>query len=138
MKDKYEIITKDTDLFELKYKDKSFEFKTDLELKSRLESAAKEGRVKMAVEMTKQGIRPVDLTIEYKKDGKIYYDNSNKVELEKEYQQEAMLVIIDEICEKLFKNKLADLMVDMGLENAEEGQAFMIKLLECVMGTTPR
>ena len=134
---KYEIIKNGTDNYTLKYKDKEFSFKPDVELRSKLQSAPKVARIKMLKELAKEGISLKDFTIEQKKDGKTYFDNTNKNELENVYIGEAMLEIIDEVCKKNFQLSFAELMVDIGLETQEEQERFSQKLGESLMGNIP-
>ena len=74
----------------LKYKDKEFTFKRDVKLISKLQGLIMEARQRMIEDYAEKGKSIKSLTIETKKDGKTYYDNSNKNELEKIYQEKVI------------------------------------------------
>ena len=74
---KYEFIKKDEDTTILKYKDKEFEIKKDVELQKEMESVNKNARVKMMLDLTKQGITSKDLIVVRKEGSKVYEDKSN-------------------------------------------------------------
>ena len=116
---KYEFKKIDEDTTELKYKDKKFEIKRDIDLVSKLQSLSVRARTKMMVDLTKQGISKKDLVIEKKEGTKTYYDNSNLIELENEYYQQATLELMDELCRKYFNSNLASLLQDIELEEDE-------------------
>ena len=82
---KYQFIEKDEDTTILKYQDKEYEIKKDVELVSKLQSVNKDARLTMYSDLVKKGISKDDLVITTKKDGKTYVDNSYLDELEKQY-----------------------------------------------------
>lgn len=130
---KYEFQQKDADTTILKYKDRSYEIKKDIELVSKLQSVNAKGRTKMYVELTKQGIKKEDLVITTIKDGKTYVDNSNLNALEKEYIQLEGYNLMNELCIKYFNMNLEELINDIGL-NAEESEKFGNLLAEALSG----
>ena len=134
---KYEIIKNGIDDYTLKYKDKEFNYKADIELISKLQEAPKNARIKMLKELAKEGISLKDFTIEQKKNGKTYYDNTNKQELENTYIQNEMLEIINNTCKDRFNNGLVNLMLDIGLETPEEQERFSNELSASLMGNIP-
>ena len=134
---KYQIIKNGTDDYILQYKDKSFNYKPDVELMSKLQSAPKKGRLKMLKDLANEGLSLKKFTIEEKKDGKTYYDNTNKNALEQEYIGEAMLEVIDETCKKSFNLSFAELLADIGLDNDAEQEKFSKELGASLMGNTP-
>ena len=93
-------------------------------------------RIKMIQDFAKDGISIKDLTIEIKKDGKTYYDNSNKIELEKVYQEQEYLLFFDEKCQEIFDMDLQELIADIGLTE-EETEKFGKDLMNHLSGKTP-
>lgn len=134
---KYEIIKNGVDDYTLKYKDKVFNYKSNIELISKLQEAPKMARIEMLKDLAKEGISLKDFTIEAKKDGKTYFDNTNKNELENTYIQNKMLEIIDNVCKENFGLGITQLILDIGLENNEEQEKFSSELGASLMGKTP-
>ena len=120
---KYEFIKQDEDTTILKYKDKSFEIKKDVELQKEIESVNKNARVKMMVDLTKQGITSNDLVVIRKEGSKTYEDKSNLIQLEQSYIQEASIDLFQNLSNRYFEMNLEDLIKDMGL-NEEEASKF--------------
>ena len=133
MKYKFEKI--DNDTTKLKYKDKEFDIKKDIDLNKKMQSLYVKARTKMMVDLSKEGITKKDLVIERKENGKTYYDNSNVAELEKSYTEMASLDLYNEICQKYTKMDLAELMEDIGL-NDKEAEQFGSDLSEALQGKT--
>lgn len=134
---KYQIIKNGTDDYTLKYKDKEFNYKSDIELMSKLQSAPKLARVEMLKDLAKEGISLKDFTIESRKEGKTYFDNTNKNELENTYIQNKMLEIIDNTCKEKFNLSFTELLLDVGLENQQEQEKFSSELGSSLMGRFP-
>lgn len=135
---KWEIIKKDLDDYTLKYKDKEIEFKTDISIMTKMQSANKQARIKLLKELSKEGVSLKDFTIEKKENGKTYFDNTNKIELEKAYIEEETANIFSEICKEKFGVGLVELIQDIGLEKEEEITEFSMQLAEALTGKTPR
>lgn len=136
MSKKYEIVKNSTDNYTLKYKDKEFNFKTDIAIMSKMQSANKIARTKMLMDLTKEGISAKDLIIEKKENGKKYYDNTNKTEMEKAYIDEETVNIFNEICEEKFGLTLIDLIMDIDLTE-EEMETFSLDLVQALTGKIP-
>lgn len=122
----------------LKYKDKEFTFKRDVKLISELQGLVMEARQRMIEDYAEKGKSIKSLTIETKKDGKTYYDNSNKNELEKIYQEKVTIEFYNNKCIELFGMDLANLMQDIGLTTKDEGSKFANDLLTNLSGNIPR
>lgn len=135
---KYEFIKVDEDTTKLKYKEKEFTFKRNVKLVSEMQGIIKKSRVKIIQDLAKDGISIKSLTIETKKDGKTYYDNSNKAELEKIYQEEAMLDFLDSKSQEIFKMGIAEVLQDIGLTAEAEGEKFAKDFLSYLSGNIPR
>lgn len=134
---KYEIIKNGVDDYTLKYKDKVFNYKSNIDLISKLQEAPKMARIEMLKDLAKEGISLKDFTIEQKMNGKTYFDNTNKNELENTYIQNKMLEIIDNVCKENFGLGITQLILDIGLENSEEQEKFSSELGASLMGKTP-
>lgn len=135
---KYEFIKKDEDLVVLKYKDKELEFKTNVKTISEIQSLTAEARIRMIEDYASKGKSIKELVIETKKDGKTYFDNSNKLELEKVYQEKVTLEYFDNKCLELFKMGFTELMTDIGVEDEKESEKFAIDLMQNISGKFPR
>ena len=128
----------DEDIVKLTYKDKEFTFKTNVKLISEMQGLVMKARKKMIQDFAKEGVSIKDLTIETKKDGKTYFDNTNKLELEKTYQEELTIEFFNDKCMEFFNMDLATLMTDIGLETEDEGTKFSTDLISYMSGSIPR
>lgn len=134
---KYKFTCENDDII-LKYKDKEFTFKRDVKLISELQGLVMEARQRMIEDYAEKGKSIKSLTIETKKDGKTYYDNSNKNELEKIYQEKVTIEFYNNKCIELFGMDLTNLMQDIGLTTEDEGSKFANDLLTNLSGNIPR
>lgn len=133
---KYEFVSTGIDDIELRYKDKTFKFKRDVNLVREMQSIVKNARLKMIKELSSQGVSLKDLVIEKKEGSKTFYDNTNKEELEQTYQNEATLEFFDKKCVEYFKNDLASLINDIGLTEEEEITNFSSEFVNILTGNT--
>lgn len=131
---KYEFLQNGIDNIELKYKDKSFKFKRDVNLIREMQSIIKEARLKMIKDLSTQGISLKDLIIERHEGNKTYYDNTNKEEMEQVYQNEATMEFFDKKCLEYFNNDLTGLINDIGLTEEEEITNFSTELVNILTG----
>ena len=134
---KYEFIKVDDDTTKLKYKDKEFEIKKDVDLQVKIQSTIPKARALMNIELTKLGITKKDLVIEKHENGKIYYDNSNLLDTEEQFQAIASQQVYDEILQKYCGMSLVELMQDIGLDiqsNSTQNEKFGIELTSALMG----
>lgn len=134
---KYKFSIED-DIVKLAYKEKEFTFKVNVKLISEMQSLIMKARKRMLIDVSKTGQSIKDLTIETKKDGKTYYDNSNKEELERIYQEEVMIEFFNNKCIEYFNMDLATLMTDIGLSTEDEGAKFSNDLITYMSGNIPR
>jgi hypothetical protein len=130
---KYEFKKIDADTTELKYKDKTLTIRKDVELMKKLQGVNAKAKTKMMIELSKQGLTKKDLTIEKKEGSKTYYDNSNLLEIEEQYVNEASLEVIDEVCVDMFGMSLTDLILDIGLDE-KDTEEFGIQLVSILTG----
>lgn len=116
---KYEIIKNGIDDYTLKYKDKEFNFHADLTMKKKMQGVYKTAKIKMLKDLASEGMSLKQFTIEEKRDGKTYSDNTNKAELEQAYIDNEMAEVFNEICVENFGMDLADLIIDIDLDDKE-------------------
>ena len=134
---KYEFEKVTSDVYKLKYKDKELEFKTDIKLISEIQGLVSEARIQLIQDFAKKGQSIKDLVIEKKENGKTYYDNSNKVELENIYQEKLTLEFFDKKCKELFDMNLIELTQDIGLVEEQETSEFATEFMTYLSGKTP-
>ena len=130
---KYSFTKIDQDTTELKYKDKSFPIKRDIDLQKRIQEAIPKARVLMNVELAKMGLTKKDLVIERHEGNKTYYDNSNIMNAEEQYQAIATMEVFDEILKKYTNMTLNELIQDIDL-NSNEVSDFGTDLTNAIMG----
>lgn len=126
------------DIVSLKYKDKEFTFKTNVKLISEMQGLVMKARIEMITDINKSGQSIKDFTKEIKENGKTYFDNSNKKELETIYQEKVTLEYFNKKCEEYFKMDLPTLIQDIGLEGENEGAEFTSNLMSYMTGNIPR
>lgn len=132
MKYKFERI--DNDTTKLTYKDKEFEIKRDVDLTRKMQGLYATARMKMMVDLTKQGMTKKDLTIERKENGKTYYDNTNAQEVENGYVGIASMELYDKLCQKYTKMSVEELMEDIGIVEEKESEQFGIDFTKALQG----
>lgn len=113
---KYEFIKIDSDTTELRYKDKVFPIKKDIDLEKRIQETIPRARILLNAELSKMGMTRQDLIIERHEGNKTYYDNSNIIDAEEQFQAIATMQVFDEIVTKYCNMTLAELMQDIGLD----------------------
>lgn len=133
---KYEIIKNGIDDYTLKYKDKEFNFHADINMKSKMQGVYKKARLRMLKDLSIEGISLKSFTIEEKKNGKTFLDNTNKKELENAYIEEETSNMFNDICKEQFGMDLFDLITDIELED-KEIEEFSKKLAEALNGNFP-
>ena len=132
----YEITRRGVDDYILKYKDKEFNFHADLNMKKKMQGVYKTAKVKMLMDLASEGLSLKQFTIEEKKDGKTYSDNTNKSELEQAYIDNEMAEVFNQICIEKFGMDLSDLIIDIGLED-KEIEEFSKELAMALNGNFP-
>lgn len=135
---KYEIVKNGKDDYSLKYKDKEIKFHTNVGIVKRVQEVQKIARVKMILSLSKEGITYKDLVKEQKIDGKTYYDNSNKEELEKIFIEEEMGNVFQEEIKNMMGKDLIELLEDIGLSEEDEVKEFSEELGKVMVGQFPR
>ena len=135
---KYEIVKNGEDDYSLKYKDKEIKFHSTVGMVKRLQEATKKARINMLIELGKQGVSIKDLIVEEKRDGKTYYDDSNKLELEREFIESTTSEIFQAEIEKALGIDMVSLLVDMEITDEEEASKFAEEIGGAILGQTPR
>lgn len=134
---KFEFIKNGVDDYTLKYKDKEIKFNSTVDLVNRLQDTMATARMKMIKDLSAQGMSLKDLIIETKKDGKTYYDNTNKTELENIYIQQEQTKIFMNIIEEKFGMSITDLFADIGITDEKDGEEFNKQFGEILVGQFP-
>ena len=130
---KYQFIQEDEDTTILKYKDKEYTIKRDVELVSKLQSVNRDARLSMYADLVKKGISKDSLVITTKKDGKTYVDNSYLDELEKQYLKDEQYNLFNDLGKHYFDMSMEQLVLDIGLK-PDESQKFGTELGEAISG----
>lgn len=131
---KYEFIKNGVDDYTLKYKEKEINFKSNVSIVSELQESIAKARMNMIKDLAKEGMTIKDLVIERKENGKTFYDNTNKEELEKAYLEKEQSKVFMNIIEKLFGMKLTDLFLDIGFETEQESAEFSEEFGKILVG----
>lgn len=131
---KYEFIKNGVDDYTLKFKDKEIKFNSNVDIVTRLQNTVASAKIKMVKDLSKEGLSIKDLTIEKKENGKTYYDNTNKIEIEKTYTEQEQSKVFMEIIEELFGMNIQQLFVEIGLEEEKEAEEFSEELGEIITG----
>ena len=134
---KYEFIKIDSDTTELRYKDRVFTIKKDIDLEKRIQETIPRARILLNAELSKMGMTKKDLVIERHEGNKTYYDNTNIIDAEEQYQAIATMQVFDEIVKKYTGMTLAELMQDIGLnvnEANKENEQFGLDLTNAFTG----
>lgn len=135
---KYEIIKNGVDDYTLKYKDNEIKLRSSVGLAEKMQGAIKTARMKMIKDLVKEGTTIDELTKKTSKDGKTYYDNSNKDELEKIYIADENERVFNECIREMTGKTLTDLIFDIGLTSETEAQKFGEEVGGILTGNFPR
>lgn len=119
---KYEFVKNGVDDYFLKYKDKEIKFKSDVSIITRIQETIATGKLKMVADLTKKGMTVKDLVIVKKVDGKTYYDNTNKIEVENSYIQTEQGLVFNEILKEKLGMDIQKLQIELELTEDELGK----------------
>lgn len=135
---KYEFIQVDNDYMKLKYKDQEYQFKVNVKLEKDIQSVIKDSRLKLIDDLSDKNKTLNDYVKVRKENGKTYYDNSLKEELEQIYERQAQLEFFQNFSQKTFGKELEELIHDIEIaDNEEEMQKFIEDLGYAIMGKIP-
>jgi len=138
MEEKYTIKKLGIDDYVLKYREKEIKLRSSVGLAEKMQNAIKVARMKMIKDLVKEGTTIDELTKKVSKDGKTYYDNSNKDELERIYIADENEKVFNECVKEMTGMSLTDLIFDIGLTTEEEAQTFGEKVGGILTGNFPR
>ena len=137
---KYEFKEIGLDDYELHYTDKEgkekvIPFKRTVKLAKELQSVEATARLKLMEFLTQIGKTKKDFIIERVVDGKMVVDETNWRELEKQFLDEQRLVSINEIYKQLFNMEIAELILDMNVQNddGEKYNQFSLELGDIIL-----
>lgn len=116
---KYEFKKNGEDDYSLIYKDKEIKFKSNVNAITRLQECEAVAKIKMIDDLATKGKSLRDYTIEIKKDGKTYYDNTNKVELTKLYVQKEFVEVYSSLVKEILRKEIQELYNEMELTETE-------------------
>ena len=131
---KYEIIKNGMDDYTLKYRDKEYNFHSTAGIVKELQDTTKKARMKMIMDLAKEGKTIRDLVIETKVGGKTIQDHSNKDFIEEGYVQQEQTEIFNKAIIDMFGISLEELVLDIGL-NEDEVEEFGSDLGKYMVGT---
>ena len=134
---KYKITKNGIDDYTLEYKDKKINFKSDVEIMTELQAVNEIAKQRMIIDLAKQGITMNELVKEVKKDGKTYFDNSNKDEMIKTYTKIIANELFNKAVEKMLGMSLSKLSFEIGIETKEEAEKLSGELGEILVGRFP-
>ncbi len=113
---KYEFIKVDDDNITLKYKDKEFNIKKDIDLLKRLGSIQQKAKIKMMADLKKDGLTVSDLEVERHEGNKTIVDESGLEAVKKEARNLAYYDIINKLFNKIFGKGYMELLTEIGID----------------------
>lgn len=131
---KYEFKKNGEDDYSLIYKDKEIKFKSNVDAATKMQECEANARIKMINDLADAGRSIRNLTIEVVKDGKKYYDNTNRIEMEKAYIEKEQSKVFTEIIEKTLGISLEALFNDIGITDDKEAQNFSLDFAKILTG----
>lgn len=134
----YKFIKIDDDTTELKYKEKTFTFKKDVELLSSVQNINFRAKARMMSELKKMNMSADDLVLVKVEGNKRYEDKSNLIELEEYCLSVEAELIYDEILKKFCGMTLAQIIKDIGIDitNKDEILEFTNQVNQAIVGKT--
>ena len=116
---KYEIVEVEEDITELRYKDKSFRAKRNLDLMKQYEDVERKAKMQFIADLKKEGLSVQDLVSEKKEGSKTTVDYSNVDYLQREYVETKKLEFFQDFCKSITGMTIEELVVDIGLTEDE-------------------
>lgn len=134
----YKFIKIDDDTTELKYKEKTFTFKKDVELLSSVQNINFRAKARMMSELKKMNMSADDLVLVKVEGNRRYEDKSNLIELEQYCLSVEAELIYDEILKKFCGMTLAQIIKDIGIDitNKDEILEFTNQVNQAIVGKT--
>lgn len=131
---KYEIIKNGIDDYTLKYKDKEIKFNSNVDLVTEMQEVNEKARENLIFDLASRNMTVNDLVKKQIIDGKTYYDNSNKEELEKIYIEKETGKVFMKAIKKMLGIEFTELALDIGLITDEEMKKFGEEMGEILVG----
>ena len=131
---KYEIIKNGIDDYTLKYKDKEIKFNSNVDLVTEMQEVNEKARENLIFDLASRNMTVNDLVKKQIIDGKTYYDNSNKEELEKIYIKKETGKVFMKAIKKMLGIEFTELALDIGLITDEEMKEFGEEMGEILVG----
>jgi hypothetical protein len=116
---KYEFVEVDEDITELRYKDKKFQAKRNINLVKDYEDVERKAKIQFIADLKKEGLSINDLVSETKDNGKTKVDYSNVDYLQREYVEKKKIEFFQNFCKSITGMSLEELITDIGLEDSE-------------------
>ena len=116
---KYEIREVEEDITELRYKDKFFKAKRNVNLIKDYEDIERKAKIQFLVDLKKEGLTVKDLTSEVQEGSKTMIDYSNVDYLQKEYVERKKMDFFQDFCKSITGMSLEELINDIGLKDDE-------------------
>lgn len=131
---KYEIIKNGQDDYTLKYKDKEINFHSDVEAVTELQDVYALAKERMVLELAEKGKTIGELIKVIHKDGKTYYDHSNKDLMIEVYTEKEMSRIFSKSVKKMLGMELVELLNEIGITEKSENEQLSKELGEVLVG----
>lgn len=132
---KYLLTKNGVDDYTLSYKDKSIKFHSCVEIVTEMQKINQLAKKKLILELAEKNKTINDLVVKKSKDGKIIEDQSSVNEMIKIYKEEVANDLFDKGVEKMLGVSLAELLIDIGInENEKESLELSRQLGEAMTG----
>lgn len=116
---KYEFKEIEEDITELRYKDKSFTAKRNIQLMKDYEDIDRKAEIEFIKDLKKDGLTVNDLISEVKDGNKTYMDYSNVDYLKAKFIEREKLEFFQNFCKSITGMSLEELVNDIGLNDDE-------------------
>lgn len=116
---KYEFREIEEDITELRYKDKSFTAKRNIELIKEYQDLDRKAEIEFIKDLKKDGLTVNDLISEVKDGNKTYMDYSNVDYLKNNFKERKQLEFFQDFCKSITGMTLEELVLDIGLNDDE-------------------
>ena len=119
---KYQIVEVEEDILELRYKDKVFSSKRNIELVKEYQDLERKAKVQFVIDLQKDGYTTNDLVKEVKEGSKTYMDYSSLNYLQEQYVNGKRMEFFQDFCKKITGMSLEELILDIGITEDESMQ----------------
>ena len=119
---KYQIVEVEEDILELRYKDKVFSSKRNIELVKEYQDLERKAKIQFVIDLQKDGYTTNDLVKEVKDGSKTYMDYSSLNYLQDQYVNGKRMEFFQDFCKKITGMSLEELILDIGITEDESMQ----------------